>query len=335
MSRTGVEAKPPWSAVPTVVRRAVEEIAGAPVTRGARIWGGYGPAPTFRLRLADGRGVFFKGVHGASNEFSRRALTDEARVYRELGALISPWAPHLYGEIAVAGWQALLLEDLGPKSAPPWTPALAREAARDFAAFHAHTLGRDLPGWLANFAADAASVTWELVEEETERFRLIAEMAHGQRAEAHAWLRAALPDLARVTSAVGAIPGPYALIHGDVRSDNLRLVNGRLRLFDWPFAQRGFAEFDLAEFAQSVTVDGGPEPEQMVAWYAERLAVREDALDASIGWLAAFFAHFAWQPDIPELPRLRRFQRQQLAVTLRWATRRLSLPAPDWTAALD
>jgi phosphotransferase family enzyme len=335
MSRTGVEAKAPWRAVPAAVQRAVEEVAGARVTRGARIWGGYGPAPTFRLRLADGRGVFFKGIHGASNEFAQRALSSEERVYRELGALITPWAPRFYGAVAVDDWRALLLEDLGPKSAPPWTLALARDAARDFAAFHAHTLGCAMPGWLESFTDDAADITWERVEEETGGFGRLAELACDHASNAHAWLRAAQPQLARVASLVGAIPGPYALIHGDVRSDNLRVVNGHLRLFDWPFAQRGLPEFDLVEFAQSVTVDGGPEPERMVDWYRDRLAVRDDALDASVCWLAAFFAHFAWQPDIPELPRLRRFQRQQLAVTLRWAARRLALPTPAWTAALD
>jgi hypothetical protein len=331
MSRTGVEAKPPWRAVPVAVRRAVAEVA-----RGARVWGGYGPAPTFRLRLADGRGLFFKGVHGASNEFARRALEAETRVYQELGALISPWAPRLYGAIEVNDWRALLLEDLGPKSAPPWTPALARTAARDFAAFHASTLGSDLPGWLDRFSDDAAGVTWERVAEETDGLSAVAALAGGQmEAEARAWLLAALPSLARAAQDVSAIPGPYALIHGDVRSDNLRVVNGRLRLFDWPFAEMGFPEFDLAGFAQSVTVDGGPEPERVVAWYAERLDVRAEALDAGAAWLAAFFAHFAWQPEVAELPRLRRFQRQQLAVTLRWAARRLALPAPDWAAELD
>lgn len=334
MSRTGVEAKPPWSAVPGPVRRAVEEAAGAPVVRGARIWGGYGPAPTFRLRLADGRGLFFKGVYAGSNEFSRRALEAETRVYQELGALISPWAPRLYAAIQVDDWRALLLEDLGPKSAPPWTPALARAAARDFAAFHASTLGRELPAWLRTFSRSGASITWERVEAETDGLRVVADLADARSADALAWLRHAQPALMACARAALTIPGPDALLHSDVRSDNLRIVNGRLRLFDWPSTEAGFPEFDLVGFAQSVTVDGGPEPGRVVAWYAERLEPRVEALDAAVCWLAAFFAHFAWQPEIPELPRLRRFQRQQLAVTLRWAARRLTLPAPAWTVAL-
>src|SRR2546425_11676336 len=41
MSRTGVEAKPPWKRVPKAVRQQVEAALGASVVRAARIWGGY------------------------------------------------------------------------------------------------------------------------------------------------------------------------------------------------------------------------------------------------------------------------------------------------------
>ncbi|HEX9036111.1 MAG TPA: phosphotransferase [Ktedonobacterales bacterium] len=335
MSRQGVEGKPRWSEVPEAVRREVETLAAARVIRGARIWGGYGPAPTFRLRLADGRGLFFKAVHSGSNEFSRQALAREERVYQELGALLAPVAPQFYGVIAVDDWRALLLEDLGPKSAPPWKLALARIAARDLAAFHASTLGVATPAWLDNVAESAARITWQQADEESDGLRQVAALAGAHAADAQSWLRASLPRLSAVTSALRQVPGPYAIIHGDVRSDNLRIVNGRLRLFDWPSVAVDFPEFDLAEFAQSVEVDGGPDAERVVAWYRERLDVRPEALDAAIGRLAAFFAYHAWQPEIPDLPRLRRFQRQQLAVTLRWLARRLAMPLPRWTAALD
>ncbi|HEV2235583.1 MAG TPA: hypothetical protein VGR57_02885, partial [Ktedonobacterales bacterium] len=109
----------------------------------------------------------------------------------------------------------------------------------------------------------------------------------------------------------------------DTRSDNLRFAGGRLVLFDWPWAGVGRPELDVAAFAQSVTVEGGAAPERVVAWYAERLPLRDEALDAAVAWLAAFFALRAWEPELPDLPRLRGFQRRQLAVVLAWAARRL------------
>jgi len=156
----------------------------------------------------------------------------------------------------------------------------------------------------------------------------------GGAAAARGWLRDALPLLSDPADAAADLPGPYALLHSDTRSDNLRFTRGRLSLFDWPFAEAGRPELDLAAFAQSVIVEGGVGSEQFVAWYGERLAPRPDALDAAVAWLAAFFADLAWRPDIPGLPRLRRFQRQQLGVLLPWAARRLRLPEPGWASSL-
>jgi hypothetical protein len=101
-------------------------------------------------------------------------------------------------------------------------------------------------------------------------------------------------------------------------------------LFDWPHLGIGPAEYDLAAFAQSVTAEGGVEPEAILGWYAERAPIRSSVIDAAVAGLAGFFADQAWRPDIPGLPRLRPFQRSQLVVTLRWASERLSLPWPDW-----
>jgi len=69
----------------------------------------------------------------------------EARNYRTLERIIHPWAPRFYGSFAYDGWHILLLEDLGPRSVPPWTPTQARNAARSYARFHRKTWGKRLP----------------------------------------------------------------------------------------------------------------------------------------------------------------------------------------------
>jgi hypothetical protein len=333
MSRSGVEAKPAWRSVPPGVRTRVREALGAAVVRGMRVWGGYGPTPTFRLLFADGRRAFFKATNHASNEFARRGLAREERAYRDLSGLIVPWAPRFYDAFHLDDWHVLLLEDVGPRSAPPWLPATARGVAHAYAAFHAATLGEDLPSWLPRPRDTLPRVTWGRVAAESDDLRTVAALAGGRERSAHDWLRAALPLLSRLTDAAADLSGPYALLHGDTRSDNLRFTRGRLSLFDWPSIEVGRPEFDVAGLAQSVTVEGGVDPEQFIAWYGERLALRPDALDAAVAWLAAFFADLAWRPDIPGLPRLRPFQREQLFVVLAWAARRLRLPEPTWLPA--
>jgi hypothetical protein len=334
MARAGAEAKLPWRGVPARVRQEVGRLLGAPVTRGARVWGGYSPTPTFRLLLTDGRRAFFKGVYGGSSDFARDALAREERVYSELGEMIAPWTPRYFGTIREADWRALLLEDVGPKSAPPWTPALTRRVAHAYAAFHGATLGARLPGWLELPPRLFGDESWDRVAAATDEFRAVAALAGERQAEARSWLLAAHPALARAGGQAVDLAGPLALLHLDTRSDNLRFAGGRLMLFDWPWTGVGRPELDVVPFAQSVTVEGGAAPEQVVAWYAERLPLRDEAVDAALAWLAAFFALRAWEPEIPELPRLRGFQRRQLGVVLMWAARRLGLPEPEWVTAL-
>jgi len=331
MSRTGVEAKPPWQNVPPAVRAEVAAVLGSAVRRAMRIWGGYGPTPTFRLRLADGRAAFFKAVDPTSNDFMRASYLREVRIYRDLGGVIAPWAPAFYGAFERDGWQVALLADLGPQSVLPWSIASARGVARAVGDFHRETLGAALPDWLPQPS--------DMLGREANRWALTAAMDGGetvaalagrQRAMARRWFAAALPALIAAGRVIGDAPAPHVLMHGDIRSDNLRWSRGRLHLFDWPHAGIGPAEYDAAAFAQTVTVEGGPSPDAVMEWYAERAPVRADVLDAAVVAVAGFFAAQAWQPEIPGLPRLRRFQRQQLVVSLAWAARRLRLPDPAW-----
>lgn len=336
MSRSGIEEKPPWQQVPGSVRAAIEKLLGSPVARAARVWGGYGPTATFRLRLADGRRAFVKGAHPGLLESTRAAIAREERVYAQLGELMGRWAPAYYGSVAVDGWSFLALEDLGPKSAPPWTPRLARAVLRDYAAFHASTLGRDLPAWLPrpNVWAGRGGQSWEWAvggEEAT----AIAGLAGADHSQAAAWLRRAAGTLASAARGVYDPAVPWALLHYDTRSDNLRWHAGRLYLLDWPHVVVGPVEMDVVAFAQSITVDGGPPPEELLGWYQHRLELNPAAVDAAVAALAGYFAYQGGQPDIPGLPRLRPFQRQQMKVTLTWAAERLGLPFPAWVEAIQ
>ena len=337
MSRTGVEEKPPWRALPADVRQVAAALLGARVRRAERVYGGYSSAPTFRLLLADGRRAFVKATGPADTEFGRAALRREQRFYRDFcEAPVAAWMPALLGDAESGDWRMLLLQDLGPKSVPPWTPAAARGVARALAEFHTATSGGPFPPWLrpGRDVLRRNSGLWDELARTGEIEQVPALAADRDGAER--WLAAALPSLSASARTLVDAPDPYALLHSDIRSDNLRWRGGRLTLFDWPHAFAGPPEYDLVEFAQSVTVEGGPPPEHVAATYAERRSLRVEVLTAAICALAAFFADAAWREPIPGLPRLRRFQQQQLAVTLAWAARLLDLPPPDrlWDRAL-
>lgn len=334
-TRIGAEPKSAWRAVPREVRSQVEGLVGARVVRALRVWGGYAPSPTFRVFLADGRRVFFKGVDRTSNEHMHRALAAEERVYRELGCWLRPWAPELHGSFRAAGWHVLLLEDLGPARIPPWTSAAVRRAMAGYAAFHRHSLGHELPDWLSRRRHHAFALTWSRLGDEPGGLENLAALAGARSSEALAWTRAALPRLRSVAESLAEVGPPHALLHFDTRSDNLRLQpGGRLRLFDWPYGCVGPPEFDVAAFAQSIACEGGPDAEAVLADYAAHLPVRQEVVDAAVAAVAGYFAEQAWREPIPGLPRLRQVQRCQLRASLAWCARRLQLPALDWLVAL-
>ena len=334
MSRRGAEAKPPWSAIPRPIRDEAARILGAPVVRAERIYGGYAPSATFRMSLANGKRAFFKASYPLPKGSAVRWPTkDEERAYRKLGALIRPWAPRFFGSFERDGWLVLLLEDLGPRSVPPWTPAKTRVAARSYARFHKSTLGQRLPRWLSRTQHADFGGYWGLLAKRRE-LREVATLAKRRADEAAEWIDVALPVLRELERGLARVRPPFALLHFDTRSDNIRIAKDRLRIFDWPYPSVGPAEFDVTAFAQSVAVEGGPAPERVLDWYEEVLPLRAGAVDASLAGIAGYFADRARRPPAAGLPRIRSFQRQQLKSCLTWAAHRFDLPEPRWLAAV-
>jgi hypothetical protein len=319
--------------VPREVKDDVARILGSPVVRAARVYGGYAPSATFRMVLADGRPAFFKGVNATSNDYMRGALPREERVYRELGRYIRPWAPAFLGSFKRLDWHVLLLEDVGPQTMPPWSPAKARRSARSFGAFHASTQGRPLPRWLSRTEHHDSAGYWRSLSESGDIAKTAA-LARRRADEAREWLDVALPLLRENAERLVRLRGPHSLVHFDTRSDNVRLQKEQLRMFDWNFASVGPHEIDAAAFAQATEAEGGPSAERTMGWYAEVIELRESYVDASVAGIAGYFADKAWRPPIPGVPRVRSFQRRQLVVSLAWAARRLALPEPRWLTAV-
>ena len=314
--------------VPREIKEEVAALLGAPVARATRAYGGYAPSATFRLRLGDGRRVFFKGVY-PTDTGAEWDLDREEEIYRGCAPFMRPWAPAFFGSVRAGGWHAILLEDLGPANALPWTAAKARRAARSYAEFHASTYGKPLPRWLSRIEHRDLAPFWSRLAESGE-LRNTAALARRRADEALEWLDVALPVLRGNAMRLARLRPPYSFMHSDARSDNIRLHGALLRMFDWNFASVGPHEFEVAAFAQAIAAEGGPRPERVAELYAQVLPLRPLALDASIAGIAGYFADRAWRPPIPGLPRVRSIQRRQLKASLGWAARRFALAEPRW-----
>jgi aminoglycoside phosphotransferase (APT) family kinase protein len=200
----------------------------------------------------------------------------------------------------------LVLEDLSAADwPPPWTAERIDAVLAALDELHATRL----PGLIESLEAERERVVgWGLVVADPEPL-----LATGLCSRA--WLREALPVLARAGEQ--AELGGDALLHLDVRSDNLCFADGRALLVDWNLACKGNGRFDVAFWLPSLRLEDGPEPWQVLP--------EAGALSAAV---AGFFAARAGLAPPPGAPTVREFQRAQAAVALRWAARELGLEPP-------
>jgi hypothetical protein len=224
-------------------------------------------------------------------------VRDEVVVYERVQG---PFMPRFLG------WEdgeepLLVLEDVSPGASfpPPWDRsgveavlATLREVAEQRA---------ELP-----LLEDSTLAGWPEIARDPEPFLSLGLVAED-------WLERALP---RLLEAAEAAPlGGDSVVHGDVRSDNLCLRDGRAVLLDWNHACLGNPAFDVAMWLPSLALEGGPEP----------LGLSREADELAVV-LAGFFAAHAGLPPPEGAPRVRGFQLAQLEVALPWACAVLGLP---------
>jgi hypothetical protein len=279
---------------PDAVARA-ERILGTEAENWARVVSrGYSVNEHWTAGFADGSRAFLKL---ASVDPSPQWVRDEHRVFE---CVSGPFMPQLLG-FDDGEEPLLILEDMLPDARwpPPWQPgdvdavlaALGEVAAAKRSGELPRLVDSELPGWREVAADPAPFLALGLVDP--------------------AWLERSLPVLV-VASDPGRLDGD-ALVHCDVRSDNLCLRGGRAVLLDWNHARIGNAAFDVAFWLPSLALEGGPDP---ATFGVDDLAV----------FVAGFFAALAGLPAPEGAPRVRGFQRAQLEVALPWACSVLGLP---------
>lgn len=282
----------------------VERAAGERVVSATAIVGrGYTPAARFVLSLEHGTSAFLKA---ATSDDTAAWLRTERRVYEALGP--RSFLP------AVRGWSDgndgmpfLLLEDLsGAQWPPPWDAARV-DAVRDALAAVAAT---EPPPFLPRLEASRAEFTnWPRIVASPDAFLSL-------RLCTRAWLDAALPTL--IAAEADCVLDGDDLLHLDVRSDNLCLRGDRAVFVDWNWACVGNGAIDIAGWLPSLATEGGPSPESILPDAGPEAAL-----------ICGFFAGRAGLPPIPDAPRVRAVQYQQLTTALPWAARALGLPVPE------
>jgi hypothetical protein len=274
----------------------IEKLLGTSVVSCRPVPGGYTPA--LRLVCQTPRTSFFVKV--GTTPLTSQYLRREIHVYTRV---CGTFMPDLVGCEDREAEPILVIEDLsGCHWPPPWS---ARQVDLALAQIDAmHNTRVELEPYAQVYRARGAG--WQAVAADPEPF-----LSLGLAGEP--WLDAALPLLLQHEGRCRT--GGDRLTHWDLRSDNICFAGSRAVFVDWNLACLSNPELDLGFWLPSLAYEGGPEPE----------AILPDAPEIA-AWVSGFFAARAGLPSIPDAPRVRLVQRQQLETALPWAVRALDLP---------
>ncbi len=277
----------------------ITKLLGTRPTGYRRVVGGYTPAA--RWICATSERTYF--VKAATTPLTADFLRSEIRAYE---AIRGNFIPEFIAAEDHEVQPVLILEDLSSHLwPPPWTEASVAAVVDCIHEMHHSTA--QLPSIEA--AWGARNPGWTEVARNPEPFLALGIAPVN-------WLDRALSLLIEFEARCPTEGD--ALTHGDIRSDNLCLRGPQALLIDWNCACFSNPELDLGFWLPSLAFEGGPLPETLLP-DAPEVAAR----------VAGFFACRAGLPDIPDAPRVRLVQRQQLQFALPWAARALDLSLPD------
>ncbi len=300
----------PWAEVPAAVRAWAAEVGGGPPTAVHDLHGGFSPGAATRLDCA-GSSIFVKAVGAELNPDSPVLHRREAMVSAALPA--SPRVPRLLGAFDDGNWVALAFEAVdGRPPAHPWDGGELHAVVDALTELH-----RDLTPTPVPSLEPAASYLRPL-------FGGWADLAvmEAPPVGLDEWARRHLDRLAELESGWPDACTGDTLVHGDIRSDNILLGSEGVVFVDWPHAAVGTPVLDLVEWAPSVQLEGGPEPEDLLARYEGAEAADPEVVTILLAAVCGFFVERSLRPPPPGLPTVRRFQAAQGEVALAWLRRR-------------
>ena len=308
-----------WPDMPRRVRGEVEGWLGAKVVSAVTQPTGFSPGVAAVLSTNDGRQVFIKAVVPQPNPITPTMHRQEINVVSAIPAKAP--VPHLlwsYDE-GENGWVALVFEYVaGRHPVQPWRIDELDRVVKAMEELGAMLTPSPLPHSIVGTAADMFATEicgWRKMLDDRPSFLDRLDV----------WSHRNMQTLAAIEdTAVNALTG-NALLHMDIRADNMLLTPEQVWFLDWPHACIGPSWLDVVAFAPSVTMQGGPVPEEVISRHSACHAAETDAITAAVVSIAGYFTRQALQPPPPGLPTVRAFQAAQGLVARKWAAQRTGL----------
>ncbi|MGC5167904.1 phosphotransferase [Luteimicrobium sp. DT211] len=315
-----------WPELPAPVRVAVEQRLGGRVVDARSAETGFSPGLASVLTTESGVRAFVKAAHVDDGSDGARLHRTEARRTAALPPGLP--VPRLLWVHDDDAWVVAAYEPVdGRMPRTPWVPA-ELDAVLDAAAQLGATDGAELD--LPEGPTDLAGLLAGWV-----RLRDEPDPALGAVAP---WAIGRLDELVELAGGAATACAGDALVHGDLRADNVVVTDGGVVVVDWPHASRGAAFFDVVGLLPSVGMQGirglsaplagptTPEHRRQVGLTLDGLfrstpqgaGVDDASVTAVVAGFAALFLDAGRRPPVPAIPRLRAFQRAQGAAAAAW-----------------
>lgn len=296
--------RPEWASLPPAIRSAVIGAIGGRYVSDSPAHGGFSASYAGVVVTTVGR-AFVKACGADWHADSLHFLREEIRTVSMLPPRLGP---SVRAAVETDAGVALVLEAIdGRHPGAPWTTgdldAIAASMARLSGTPAPEQMERAEDRMIPGFTR------WAQITEDP---LLLTGLPTS--------LRALVPVLVEVEKGLRDALRGDAVVHDDLRADNILISDGEARLLDWPHARRGAAWVDLPCFLPSVEASGGPRCEDAWRIFAAHGAPDQHTLLPVISGFASFLWFTQAQPEIPQLPGLRAFQRQQAVPALRWLT---------------
>jgi hypothetical protein len=301
----------PWADVPAGVHQWAAGVGGGPPRQAHDLAGGFSPGAIALLEFPDGPDIFVKAVGTELNSVSAAMHRREGSISAALPR--SPLLPRLISSYDDGHWVALAFEAVrGRLPHHPWDEGELHRALTALGQVH-HAL---TPNPVASISPAS-----EHLRTEFSGWRTLAGLPRTPAA-LDPWSVRHLTRLADLESGWPEASRGTTLIHGDIRSDNMLIGDDTVVFVDWPHASVGSPLLDLVEWAPSVTLEGGPEPEELLARFPAAGAADPGAVTALVAAVSGYFTEHALRPPQPGLPTVRAFQDAQGRVARAWLQHR-------------
>lgn len=271
------------------------------VVEGHPVKGGYSGAERWVVVLENAMTAFVKiGIH----DQTRHQVRQEAHFYQ---VFQEPFTPRFLGFQDHDESPMLVLEDLSNATwPPPWTDTQIEKVVATLEQVASSSPPDFLPS-LEQYRENLSG--WNRVEDDPSLFLDLGLVSE-------AWLAEALPVMKQASDR--AVLSGSALVHFDVRSDNLAFLPNRTVLVDWSVPAVGNPLADIVGWLPSLHVEGGPTPQEILGDQGADL----------VALITGYWASKAGLPPPERAPRVRDVQRAQLEISLPWAAQLLDLTEP-------